>query len=645
MKNKSSRFGLSSRFIFWFLFVSLIPLTIIGYISYSNAQKALVEDSFSKLTSVNDAVESNIVTYFKEKSLKFEVIADNPIFEGDRKDLKLVNSELERVKQQQGQVYDLFIVDATGKIVASTDSKEVGLDKKDDPYFVNAKDKVYIKDIYHSATDGTVGFTLSAPLHKNLANTIFNGVIVGRYNLNGLNSILSGVTGLGKTGEVYLVDENSFRFTTSQYFSQDKVLKDKINSDGVQKCLNAGDKDITQVNKDYRGVTVLGTYGNNRIKKELGKNWCMVSEEDESEVSAPVIQLRNQIVTFGVIIAALILLLAFYASRSIGEFVRKPIRDAVEQLSSVAASLAASTQQSSATSQQVSSIAQQVASGGTQQSKQAEEISKAVAQMATAIQQMSASAQDVSSTSNKTSAMVQEASATAEESQKGLGSVKNVISDASNSVKSLAEKSQSIGDIVETITDIAEQTNMLALNAAIEAARAGEAGRGFTVVADEVRKLAESSAKAASQVKDVIKGMLATIDETVTAVESGSRTVDEGTKIINQTLQSVSGIASSIQQVSAKVGEVSAGIQQQSASVQQVAKTMDSIAAVAEQNASGAQQLSASAQQQSSANQTIAASAQQLQSLSDQLKSLAGSVKKEVKEKLAEVKKEVKPEA
>jgi len=118
------KFGLTSRLVFWFAVISLASIVTVAMLSFSAAEKSLENEASNKLLSINDAVESNIVTYFKEKSLKYEALADNPIFEGDRKDLIALKAELERVKKSQGQLYDLFIIDVDGKIIASTDQRE-----------------------------------------------------------------------------------------------------------------------------------------------------------------------------------------------------------------------------------------------------------------------------------------------------------------------------------------------------------------------------------------------------------------------------------------------------------------------------------------------------------------------------------------
>lgn len=342
--------------------------------------------------------------------------------------------------------------------------------------------------------------------------------------------------------------------------------------------------------------------------------------------------LRDRILLVVGIVLLAVLGLAMVASRSISEFARKPLRNAVRQLTDAVAILAASTQQSSAAAQQDSSTAQQLAAGATQQSEEAEDISKNIAQMAAAIAQMSASSQEAAQTSSETAEMAQAAGVAGEASQKNLVHIKIMVNETAVMVKDIATSSEQIGEIVDTITSIAEQTNLLALNAAIEAARAGDAGRGFAVVADEVRKLAENSGKSAEEIKHRIKSVLGKVEQTVTAVESSVGTVESSTKAISETLQSLQSISAAIQQVSAKIQEVSMAIQQQSTSVQGIAESMEGIVFVSEQNASGAQQLSVSTQQQSAADQQIAVSTQQLVALGVELQQFVGGMREHVQQ-------------
>jgi methyl-accepting chemotaxis protein len=563
LKSFSSRFGLTSRFIAWFLAVAIIPMAVVGYLSYNNAKNALEESVIEQVSLAAESLEQHLVTYFSEQKNSIILISQDKVLQ-DQSDLKTIQLHLNDYVKNFDAFYDLTVLDKFGKIIASTELQTIGQDKSLDTYFTNAKEETYIKDVYKSTATNLFGFAVSAPI---MQDGKFVGVVAGRYKLDYLNSILE-TANRGETMKAHLVDSNGLVFTATRFGVEKDILTLRGDSQSVKTAFSTK-KDQFGVNVDYRGKEVLGSFQTNHLYEKLGKNWVLVVEEDSSEAFAPVVNIRNNILVIGLIALIVILGLAFYAARSVGEFVKKPIRNVAGQLVSASNQLSASSQQTAAASQQNSSIAQQVSAGATQQSSQIEEITKVVTQMSAAVQQMSSSAQEAASDASGSS---QKAQTTGQESEK-------------------------IGAMVETINNISEQTNMLALNAAIEAARAGEAGRGFAVVADEVRKLAEGSGASAQEIKT----------------------------IINNVIESIKDSVSAIQKVSAKIQEVSAAAQQQSSSVQQVAKTLDSVAAIIEQNSSGAQQLSASIQQQSAANQQVSAAAQQLQSLAIELQNLAGS--------------------
>lgn len=562
LKNFSSRFGLTSRFIAWFLVIALVPMAVVAYISYSQAQNQLNKDAINQMASYAQQNENRIFDYLTANKAELVAIASNSQLI-EHKDITVVQKNLD--DNIKSSTFDMLLVlDAFGKVIASTNKQDIGLDKSNDLYFTQAKatEKIYVKDVYKSDLGSNV-YAVSYPL---ILDGQFNGVVAGRVLISKLDQIVK-YSGQSKTQESYIINSDGYFITGTSSLGTDAILKIKNDSQVVKDCLQG--KESVGNFLDYKGLAVLESTHNQSIKDGFGKNWCVISKINETEVNEPVVALRNIIFLTIFITVLLILVVAWYASRSVGEFVKKPIRNVAEQLVSASNQLSASSQQTAAASQQNSSIAQQVSAGATQQSNQIEEITKVVTQMSAAVQQMSSSAQEAASDASGSS---QKAQTTGEESEK-------------------------IGTMVETINNISEQTNMLALNAAIEAARAGEAGRGFAVVADEVRKLAEGSGASAQEIKT----------------------------IINNVIESIKDSVSAIQKVSAKIQEVSAAAEQQSSSVQQVAKTLDSVAAIIEQNSSGAQQLSASIQQQSAANQQVAAASQQLQSLAVELQNLAGS--------------------
>ncbi|PLX28375.1 hypothetical protein C0581_02500 [Candidatus Parcubacteria bacterium] len=584
----SQKFGLTGRFVAWFLFVSLVPIGVVGYFSYVNSHEALEHEAESEVNVAAEIAESAVVSVLQGQVGIVESLAANHLVhsykESNPEDLEkgvlwLQNSLNHVYEVEKDVFYEFFFLDEKGIIIASTDESQKGLDRSTDDYFVSAVSKkgAHLKDVYFSEDTQKKSYVISQYVTDHAGN--FVGVIAGRVNVERLSNLLQeSATAGGETLEIFLINADKKPVTQSRFLEGDIILEQAYEGDHIDRCLQqiSGDQEFVGEYANYLGETVLGSYMGGHIIQQLGgaisqgHGWCLAAEIDMHEVDDPIMTLRDQIILIAGLVALAVILISILASRLIGNYVRKPIKSAVEQMAAAANQLSSSSQQTSAASQQNASIAQQLASGSTQQSRQSEEISQAVSQMAAALQQMSASSQEAASSATQSSQLVQKTGADAEK----------------------------ITEMVETITSIAEQTNMLALNAAIEAARAGEAGRGFAVVADEVRKLAETSGHSAEEIKTIV--------------------TDIG--------DSMTGTVASVQEVSSKIQEVAAAIQQQASSIQQVAKTMDSIAAVSEQNASGAQQLSASTQQQSAANQQVAAASQQLQGLASELQTLAGGM-------------------
>ncbi|MBT6005595.1 MAG: methyl-accepting chemotaxis protein, partial [Prolixibacteraceae bacterium] len=136
-----------------------------------------------------------------------------------------------------------------------------------------------------------------------------------------INGIMIENTGLGETGETYLVGYDNLMRSDSRFETETTILKKKIDSESV--TLGKLNKSGIHIIKDYRDINVLSYYSDLGLEEKFGVDfdWILMAEIDEAEALSPIKTLRNQILLIGLIIAAIVAILAFLFAR----YFTKPI--------------------------------------------------------------------------------------------------------------------------------------------------------------------------------------------------------------------------------------------------------------------------------------------------------------------------------
>ena len=227
-----------------------------------------------------------------------------------------VMNELNSIAQSGEYVYTALVLDRKGTVIASSDQEDIGEDKSNDPYFLGGKEDIFIKDVYLSLS-GLKTMAFSAPILDKKDNKLL-GVVVQRANAEKLFNITTDSTGLGQSGETYLVNQDGYMITPSR-FIDDVVLKQKIELRHLEhfEPSNALPKEETDVIKDYRGIEVLS------VDFHLPEmNWCLMAQIDTKEAFAPVTQLTNTLL----LLFAIILLIGIFISGFISRTITRPLR-------------------------------------------------------------------------------------------------------------------------------------------------------------------------------------------------------------------------------------------------------------------------------------------------------------------------------
>lgn len=272
-------------------------------ISYVNAKGKLRTSIENNLVLVVSSRTHHIETYLQmlESSVgqfSKSVTLENFLKIKDKEDprsaevFSIATKILRRTQKANLAMAEFFLMDATGKVVASSDESDVGMDYSMDSIFLGAQKKIYIKDAYYSETFKAPLLAVSAPFLDSDSGS-FLGVLASRVKLDDLNAITTEKTGMGKTGELYIINKYGYMITPVR-FGKDTFLKQKVDTENARRVRLHKGKEHTLVTmgksgafRDYRGVWVLGAHG--YIPQ---MHWGVLAEIRQDEAFAPLVKMR-----------------------------------------------------------------------------------------------------------------------------------------------------------------------------------------------------------------------------------------------------------------------------------------------------------------------------------------------------------------
>ncbi len=325
---------LSLIFMNSFLIISLIVSVIFSGYSIYTYNNVLKENINNNLETIVDFEASHIGQYAdlkKQRARDFssdgfikaqliELYAGKDISEID----KILYYYIENKKMPLDKdIYEIYILDIKGDIVAEIGheeeyerEEEEKSEFHEDPLYVKGKDNPYFTSILYDEEFEAKGFAVSAPI---LDEGKLLGVIILKISLNSLSEITTDRTGLGETGETYLVNEEKFLVTPSRFLRGEEkgVLVQKIDTEHSRACFNESiighserDEPVTSF-LNYHGEIAFGTH------REIPETkWCLLVEINKSEVLDD--PLRNYIIRqiiFGLIIILIFSLIGYFIGK------------------------------------------------------------------------------------------------------------------------------------------------------------------------------------------------------------------------------------------------------------------------------------------------------------------------------------------
>ncbi|MBF0571794.1 MAG: PAS domain S-box protein [Candidatus Omnitrophica bacterium] len=325
---------LAYKISLFFLFVSFVCLSLaLGFV-YQSFQRTLVRSISSSFQTIVHSRTKHIETYLdmaKDSVIQasqsvvlprlLKISPDDPSYkEAQLNGVKLLKAK----KESDDSVYEYMLLDASGRIVVASDETDVGQDKSKDAYFWEARRGVYVKDAYFSLTKKLPLMAISVPLFDAKGGT-FLGVLVEMLKLDDLNAIMTDRSGLGETGEVFIINKRGYMITPSR-FLKNTFLKQKVDTPNARLALEHRDeRTLLGINEnvfdDYRGVKSLGDHD---YIPEM--QWLVLARIDASEVFLPLKRIQYSFIWIFLLTGAL----SWVMGQLIGRMISSPLKKLYE---------------------------------------------------------------------------------------------------------------------------------------------------------------------------------------------------------------------------------------------------------------------------------------------------------------------------
>jgi len=305
------RGSLMARLVGAFFILLVLTVSLVGYLVYSQATRSLTQSIFNRLQAVATLKEDGLSRWVDQQRLYLVFIAWQP--EVQRHTSALFNSDLPQAQRAEAYTAmaeylafvitsvsdsdELFIIDLDGRVVLSTQPANEGQNQAQALFFQKGLTATYVQPVYTSPTTNRPTITVSTPLFD--ANKRRVAVLAGHLNLARIDRIILERTGLGASGETYLVNP-AHEFVSAVLFDGSGLPGGlQARSSGIEAALRG--EDGADLYTNYQGIPVIGVY-TWLAEREV----ALMAEMSQEEAFAPARRLAVTIVQFGLLAAVVL---------------------------------------------------------------------------------------------------------------------------------------------------------------------------------------------------------------------------------------------------------------------------------------------------------------------------------------------------
>jgi signal transduction histidine kinase/FixJ family two-component response regulator len=307
--------NLTSKVAMAFLLLSLLSLGVVGTVAFWHARDALKQAALDRLSVAATLKEEEIRRWFEDQERDFllarqlpntqqyfrTLLAAPPQSPSAQASRRILRDYFKSLVDLKPNLREIFLVDRSNRIILSTNPQREG--KYEILANVTYLEKVIPGDrfaplFYVSPASEQPSVTLAAPIRDAAGQR--QGVILTHLNLDRIDQIVREQTGLGESGETYLVGSLISRNT---FIASAKPKTEEF----------VGGVSSYGIDAAMRGISGVGLYRNYANKPVLGvyrwlneQDIALLVEIQQDEAFAPARQLATTIVLVGLGAVALL---------------------------------------------------------------------------------------------------------------------------------------------------------------------------------------------------------------------------------------------------------------------------------------------------------------------------------------------------
>jgi GAF domain-containing protein/HAMP domain-containing protein len=313
--------SLMARLVIYFLLLSVAVIGLVGHITFIRAREALKQAAFNRLSAIATLKEGELnrwiddqrqdllfISQLTEVRDQAEILLSYEPTEPEYQDAYASLSKyLLFIVATKADLQDISILtNVGGKIVVSTDKAREGEYRVTSSFFTQGRLDTYVQNVYPSPETGKPTMTVATPLLGSTGQPL--GVLAAHLNLENMDSIILERTGLGASGETYLVDRFNV-FVSEARFGRQEFPRG-VHTEGIDAALKGVDGSGLYLN--YDGAPVIGVY-----RWLDDRELALLAEMYQAEAFAPARQLAWTIALIGLVSAGVLAVGVYLLARQI----------------------------------------------------------------------------------------------------------------------------------------------------------------------------------------------------------------------------------------------------------------------------------------------------------------------------------------